>query len=753
MPFKLSKNTPGKKDTEKKQENPIETELQSLLEACRKNLRSVDEDLISRAFYRCLAVHEKKVRRSGEPYYMHPLGVAHIVISEIPLDDISVAAALLHDVVDDSENYSIKSLRSDFGNTIAEIVEGIAKIRHIENQNIEQLENYRKFLLAMFKDVRIILIKLADRLHNMRTLEYLPLERQKRIAHETMEVFAPFAQRFGLGSIKWELEDLAFKYIDRKAYNDIKQALSLTREERTQYIKEFKEPLNDRLTNNEIFKKNNIKFEISGRPKHIYSIHNKTIIRGKPLEELYDLFALRIILENDDSNYCFFAYGILSELYRPVPGTFKNYIANPKKNGYQSIHTAVVGPGDRPVEVQIRTRQMHEVSERGVAAHFKYKRGLLPAQSVLEDKNLEQWLDLIRNIFENIGDEPVEYLLESVKNNIFQDEIFVFTPRNEFKTLPKDSTPLDFAYSIHTDIGAHCIGAKVSGRVVPLDYKLQSGDQIEILTSRKQKPSKDWQKIVVTQRAKVALYKYFSEENKLLQLSGKKTWEEYLKARGVHARNIDMVNLLKLMDIKTRGIFFGGIANEDIDIDYAFKLLGKPEPVTLTEKPKADSAAESHNGKHESTSAHARYTGNLRDTSVEIALAHCCYPVPGDKIVAFIDNDEKLIVHRANCKTIRHYEKVTGFNLFDIEWDSLLHIPILSKICIHGEESANLIGDITSLILSSKGVSIRSFSFDSSNNKFKGLVTLELKDVEQLNVIIQKLRSINGLKTIERYIE
>ena len=477
-----------------------EADLQLLLSECNRMLSKVDEELITKAFRFCVEIHKNDTRADGRPYYSHLLATALIVVREITLDDISVAAALLHDVVEDHEpRVSLSDLRKDFGDTIAEIVDGVTKIRDIsKSKEITRAESYRKLLLSLVNDVRVILIKFADRLHNMRTLDHLNPESQKRIAKETMEIYAPFAHRFGLGSIKWEMEDLAFKYLDREHYDEVKSGLKSTRKEREDFINGFISPIEERL------QANHIKFEISGRPKHIYSIYNKMRMQEKRIDELYDLFAIRIILDTDDKNECFFVYGIVSEIYTPVPERFKDYISVPKKNNYQSLHTTVIGNDGKRVEVQIRTRTMHEIAEKGVAAHFNYKAESLGKKITFGNKDLEEWANWMRDVFDNAGggDEAVQQLLESFRLNLYQQELQVFTPKGELRVLPMNSTPIDFAFDIHSAIGLHCIGAKVNGRIVSLDYKLQNGDQVEIITSKNQSPNRDWERFIVTHKAK-----------------------------------------------------------------------------------------------------------------------------------------------------------------------------------------------------------------------------------------------------------
>jgi guanosine-3',5'-bis(diphosphate) 3'-pyrophosphohydrolase len=488
--------------------------LDELLALCHKNLKSVDESLIKRAFDFSLTAHKKDLRASGEPFFNHPFEVAVIVAKEIPLDDVSVAAALLHDVAEDTD-YEIKDIKQEFGATIADIVDGATKITDIfQSHEVTKAENWRKMLLSMVNDIRVMLIKFADRLHNMRTLEYLPQEKRGRIAKDTLDIYAPFAHRFGLAKIKWELEDLAFKYLFPTEYEEISRALKAKRRERENYIKKFIEPIQAEL------KSEGFVFDIEGRPKHIYSIANKIKKQNKSIDDLYDLFAVRIILDTENVNDCFAVYGILSEEYIPIPERFKNYISLPKANGYRSIHTTVIGPEGKRVEVQIRTRSMHEVAERGVAAHWKYKEG-----DPQLDSKVENWIVWIREMFEQASEESTpKQLIESFKLNLYQDEIYVFTPKGDLKILPKGATPIDFAFDVHSNIGSHCIGAKVNSKIVPLDAKLSSGDQIEIITSKNQTPNISWEKFVVTNKAKSHIRKWFKEEQRKQISAGSEIW-------------------------------------------------------------------------------------------------------------------------------------------------------------------------------------------------------------------------------------
>ena len=484
--------------------------LDDLLSACKMNLPSVNEELVTKAMKLAYEAHKNDFRASGELYFYHPYNVAMIVAKEIPLDDISVISALLHDIVEDTE-IGLDFVEKEFGKEVAEIVNGVTKIGGVfKGQEITQAENYRKMLLSMVNDVRVILVKFADRIHNMRTLEFVPPQKQRRIARETLEIYAPFANRFGLGKIKWELEDLAFKYLNKEAYNEIARKINNKRKERESYINKFIGPIAEKLL---VHKLN---FEIGGRPKHLYSIYKKMIKLNTTFENIYDLFAIRIILESDDPNECYYVLGVINQLYKPIHDRFKDYISIPKKNNYQSIHNTVIGPEGKLVEIQIRTRMMHEIAEKGVAAHWKYKENLATA-----DRDLEDWVNWIRDVFENVNKyEATKEILASFKLNLYQDEIYIFSPKGDLKRLPIDSTPVDFAYEIHSRVGFNCIGAKVNGKIVPLDTKLNSGDQVEIITSKNQHPNKGWLKFVKTHKAKQNIRKYLNKEEVAMLLVG-----------------------------------------------------------------------------------------------------------------------------------------------------------------------------------------------------------------------------------------
>ncbi|MDE3058874.1 MAG: bifunctional (p)ppGpp synthetase/guanosine-3',5'-bis(diphosphate) 3'-pyrophosphohydrolase [Bacteroidota bacterium] len=723
--------------------------LDDLLAMCRRNLRSVDEDLITRAFELSLEAHKHDIRASGEPYFYHPYEVATVVAKEIALDDVSVACALLHDVAEDTE-FGIKDIREEFGDTIADIVDGATKISDIfRSHEITQAENYRKLLLSMVNDIRVMIVKFADRLHNMRTLEYLPAERQERLAKETLDIYAPFAHRFGLAKIKWELEDLAFKYLHRKDYEELAHAIKAKRREREHYIRKFIAPIEAQL------KAHEFKFEIAGRPKHLYSIYNKMVTRGKPLDEIYDMFAVRIILDSDDNNDCFNVYGIVSEFYKPIPERFKDYISIPKKNGYQSIHTTVVGPEGKMVEVQIRTRAMHEIAERGVAAHWMYKENLSTI-----DKELENWVNWVREIFEQRSDETPNELLESFKLNLYQDEIYVFTPKGDLKILPKSATPLDFAYEIHSNIGSQTIGAKVNGRIVPLNTILRSGDQVEIITSKKQTPNADWEKIVVTHKAKQHIRRWIKEELRKHVEEGKEVWEKKLKKARLHVNEDDLVKFLHQQRISNAQTFYMQINQQELDPDTMIELL-----VEKTRHPGGEGAKEEL-----PPTLFKKFVKTARSMTSGISLkaplglfgssdnfmhhyAKCCNPIPGDDIIGFVTRGEGIKIHRRNCRNVLAMRLNDEERLVEVSWPPASEADFIAGVKISGDDRTGLLNDITHAISTYNNTNIRSVNVTTKDSMFEGEFILYVKNTEHLNQIVDKLRKIKGIAKAERFEE
>ncbi len=561
--------------------NP-EEDFQALINQLKINKIQFDPKKFRLAFDIILEVNHNTLHINGLPRYTHPLSVAMIVIREIPLDEESILSALMHDIWKVSDKYDYNYIKKEFGENIAKVVDSLHKIRDIDSvtlSNPEKIENYRKFLIAIATDYRVILIKLADVLDNMRNVQYFSEAEQIRRAMETFEIYNPFANRMGLRNLKWELDDLAFKITYPKEFEEISNYLASSKQQREEYIIKFIEPLHDLLSKNEFLKKNKVTFEINGRAKHIYSIYNKTLLRGKPVEELYDLFAIRVILGVSDPYMCHYIYGLLASIYPPVPETFKDYIGTPKKNGYQSIHTAVFGLENKIVEIQIRTESMHLYSEQGIAAHFNYK-SQLPKNSILENQEIQRWLDVVREIFENEQNVDPSEILEEVKTNLFADEIYVYSPINEFITLPVNSTTLDYAYKIHTEIGDHYVGAKVNGKIIPIEYVLRNGDKVEIIVSNNAKPSEDWLNYVVTSKAKNHLMQYFKDLKKEKQRIGKLRWEKESRNKKLNLDESQIVKYLEEYNITRITDFYELLGDETIDVDkILIYLKGKVMPM------------------------------------------------------------------------------------------------------------------------------------------------------------------------------
>ena len=710
--------------------------LSDLLVTCRKHLPAVNEALIIKSFEFAMEAHKNDLRASGEPYFTHPFEVALIVAKELPLDDVTVASTLLHDVVEDTE-FDLDILAKEFGNEVAEIVDGVTKISGIfKGQEITQAENYRKLLLSMVRDVRVILVKFADRLHNMRTLEYVNPEKQRRIAQETLEIYAPFANRFGLGRVKWELEDLSFKYLNREAYEEIAKKIQSKRKEREAYIKKFTEPVLIKLDGY------NLKYEISGRPKHLYSIYRKMVRRNKPFEEIYDLFAIRIILDTENTNDCYTTLGIVNQMYLPVPDRFKDYVSIPKTNNYQSIHTTVVGPEGRLVEVQIRTRNMHEVAEKGVAAHWRYKEN-----KSSEDKNLDNWVNWIRDIFENATrEETRKDLLESFKLNLYQDEIYVFTPKGDLRRLPVNSTPVDFAFEIHSKIGHHCIGAKVNGKIVPLDTILHSGDQVEIISSKNQHPNKNWLKFVTTHKAQSAIRKFLNKEEEEIVNSGKEIWEKRLKKLKLEFNSSDVAKLASSLKYENNRQFYSAIAQGKINLE---------EVLTATkEKDKKEEKAPVLEFENFANIAREDAGGVLvdgKEYGILYSYAKCCNPIPGDPVIGYITVGEGIKIHRKTCPNLLNLSLKDESKLVPVQWPENESSLFVAGITVMGEDAPGLLNEISHAIVSYQNTNIKSININTSDSTFEGSVTLYVHNLEHLSRIMDRLKKVKFIYSVERF--
>ncbi|GAB6281431.1 MAG: bifunctional (p)ppGpp synthetase/guanosine-3',5'-bis(diphosphate) 3'-pyrophosphohydrolase [Ignavibacterium sp.] len=710
--------------------------LDELLINCKKNLTKFDEKLIRKAFDFASVAHENDLRASNEPYITHPTAVANILATEIPFDDVSVACGLLHDVVEDNSEYTIDIIKKNFGEDIAIIVDGLTKIKNLfQGTDINQAENYRKLLMSIAKDIRVIIVKFADRLHNMRTIEFLHPDKRKRIAKETLEIYAPLANRFGLGKLKWELEDLAFKELNRQAYESIKKKINAKRTEREKYIQKFSLPIKQKLDSY------SFKYEISGRPKHLYSIYRKMIKRNKPFEEIYDLFAVRIILETDDVNQCYTTFGIVNQIYTPVPDRFKDYIAIPKTNNYQSIHTTVVGPEGKLVEVQIRTIEMHEIAEKGVAAHWRYKEG-----KIEYDGTINQYVNWIRELLDNANnDELRKNIIDNFKLNLYSDEIYVFTPKGDLKRLPINSTPVDFAFEIHSKVGHHCIGAKVNGKIVPLDTKLHSGDQVEIITSKNQHPNKNWLKFVVTHKTRSEIKKWINKEDEDLINSGKEIFEKKIKKLKLTFTPQELTKLSTSLKFENTKHFFKTIAQGTINLDVVLKT-------NLQESNKKNK--ESILGFDEFADYARTSSGEIvidgETSQLKVSYAKCCNPIPGDQIVGYVTIGEGLKVHKKNCKEIIQISEKEPDKIVAIDWPKVENSTFIAGLSIKGEDSPGLLNDISHNIVSYQNTNIKSMNIDTVDSYFEGVITLYVRDLEHLSRIIERLKKVKGVHSVTR---
>lgn len=710
--------------------------LDDLFEECHKNLPSVNEELIRKAFQLSYESHKNDFRASGEPYFNHPYEVAMIVSHEMPLDDISVVSALLHDVVEDSD-ISIDFIVSEFGKEVSEIVDGVTKMGGVfKGQEINQAENYRKLLLSMVKDVRVILVKFADRLHNMRTLEFVHPQKQRRIAKETLEIYAPFAHRFGLGAIKWEMEDLSFKYLNKESYDDIAKRINNTRRERESFINKFVKPVVEKLHEHKLV------YELGGRPKHLYSIYRKMVMQNRPFEDIYDLLAVRIILESNDPNECYYVLGIINQLYKPIPDRFKDFISIPKKNNYQSIHTTVIGPEGRLVEVQIRTRRMHEIAERGVAAHWKYKENIGTGG---ENTDLEEWVNWIRDIFENASkDEATKEILASFKLNLYQDEIYIFTPKGDLRRLPLDSTPVDFAYEVHSNVGNRCIGAKVNNKIVPLDTVLHSGDQVEIITSKNQHPNKSWLQFVRTHKAKNNIRKYLGKEEEKIYEAGKEVWEKKIKKLKLSFSQDDVIKLFRKLKYDNIRDFYQAVAEDKLNLDQILNPQTETEEKLSTEIEFNKFADIARN-----TAGGVMVEGDAKGFAY--TYAKCCNPIPGDHVIGYVTIGEGIKIHRKDCKNLINMLKNGENRVVPVSWPKSNDSYFVAGLIIKGEDMPGLLKDISNSITTYQNTNIKSVNIISNDSLFRGTITVYVKDLDHLNKLIDRLKKNKGIYSVERF--
>ncbi len=726
---------------EEQEKKLILREYRALLRGLKEKLKPGDKRLIRLAFEMAVEAHKTMRRKSGEPYILHPIAVARICVEEIGLGVRSTICSLLHDTVEDTD-ISLEDIEREFGNEIARIVDGLTKISNVIDVNAsQQAENFKKILLTLTDDPRVILIKLADRLHNMRTLDHMKSDKQLKISSETVYVYAPLAHRMGLYNIKTEMEDLAMKYLEPDAYKEIARKLAETKKERSRYINEFIKPLKDKLDKAEL------KFEMYGRPKHIHSIQNKMKKKGVSFEEVYDLFAIRIILESTPENEksdCWKVYSIITDEYTPAPERLRDWLSNPKSNGYEALHTTVMGPQGKWVEVQIRTKRMNEIAEKGLAAHWKYKEGSA------DENRFDKWFQQIREVIGNQDTDSVDFL-QDFKTSFLAEEIYVYTPKGDVKMLPVNSTSLDFAFSIHSAIGVKTIGAKVNHKLVPLSHKLRSGDQVEIITSNKQKPSEDWLNFVVTSKAKGRIRDALKEEKRKVAEDGKYTVQRKIEGMGAafNQHNIDEVWTYYKLNSALDLFYQVAIKNIDLKELKDFKVYGDkieaPKPVKIQEI-KVDGLHHTFPKKE----AELIIFGESSDKIV-YNLANCCKPIPGDDVFGFVTTGKGLTIHRTNCPNAAKLMANFGHRIVKTKWAKNKEISFLTGLKIVGLDDVGVVNKITNLISGELRINIAALTIEAKEGVFEGNIKLYVHDKEELDELVRNLYSLPGIEKVDRY--
>ncbi|TXK75031.1 bifunctional (p)ppGpp synthetase/guanosine-3',5'-bis(diphosphate) 3'-pyrophosphohydrolase [Mesonia sp. K4-1] len=722
----------------------IAQEYKELLRISYRALSDDDKILIRKAFETAVDAHKDQRRKSGEAYIFHPIAVAKIVASEIGLDATSIAAALLHDVVEDTD-FTLQDMEDMFGVVVARIVEGLTKISHLEHdKDISlQAENFRKMLLTLNDDIRVIIIKIADRLHNMQTMDSMREDKQVKIASETLYIYAPLAHRIGLYNIKTELEDLSLKYTEPDIYKNILNKIKDSKEEQDLYIKDFSKVIADTLD------KENLAYEIKGRPKSIFSIRKKILKQNVTFDEIYDKFAIRIIYKSSPEEEKFLAwkiYSIVTDHFRPNPIRLRDWISSPKSTGYEALHITVMGPKGRWVEVQIRSERMNEIAEKGYAAHYKYKHG-----AKQEDENLEQWLNKLQEALENSEANAVDFV-EQFKLNLYSKEIFVFTPKGDLKSLPKGSSPLDFAFSIHTEIGLKTRGAKVNGKLVPLSHKLKSGDQVDIITSENIKPNNNWLDYANTARAKSKIKNALKEERKKLAEEGKAILARKLRSLKVPYSKQTINELVKFFKLKTSLDLFYRVGIGTID-NIALKQYNASRSNALVSffknKIRKPSISEDLNKEEITTNFDLLVFGKEED-KLEYKLANCCNPIPGDPVFGFVTVNEGIKVHKKDCPNAIQLQSNYAYRIISAKWIDSSQEEFRAVINLNGLDNLGLVSEITKEISNNLHVNMRNISFDSHESVFQGKITVIVKNKTILKKLMTRLKKINGIDKVTR---
>ena len=729
---------------EEEEKKEILRHYRGLLRVLKLKLKPGDKQLLRTAFEMAAEAHETMRRKSGEPYILHPIAVAKICVEEIGLGIRSTICALLHDTVEDTD-ITLEDIQREFGVEVTKIVDGLTKISTVMDTNsTQQADNFKKILLTLTDDPRVILIKLADRLHNMRTLESMKREKQLKISSETIFVYAPLAHRMGLYNIKTEMEDLAMKYMEPDTYKYIAQKLNDTRRERTKYINDFIRPLKEKLD------KADFDFEIYGRPKSIHSIWNKMKKKGVSFEEVYDLFAIRILVNSSlekEKEDCWKVYSIITDEYNPSPERLRDWLSNPKSNGYEALHTTVMGPQGKWVEVQIRTKRMNEIAEKGLAAHWKYKEGKE------DESRFDKWFHQIREALTSQDENSVDFL-QDFKTSFLAEEIYVYTPKGEIKMLPVGASALDFAFGVHTAVGSKCIGAKVNHKLVPISHKLRSGDQIEIITSAKQKPNIEWLNFVVTSKAKSKIKDTLKEEKRNTAEDGKYTLQRKLEGMGAAMSQHNMEELTSFYKVSSSLDLMYDIAIKKIDLRelkeftvHGDKIIA-PKPV----KPHPDEKTEKeHTPKqYDKKDAELIIFGESSD-KIQYTLANCCKPIPGDDVFGFVTTGEGLKIHRTNCPNATRLLANYGHRVVKTKWAKNKEISFLTGLKIIGLDDVGVIHKITNLISGELKFNISAMTIEAKEGIFEGNVKIFVHDKEELDELVDRLVSMTGIERVDRY--
>jgi len=726
-----------------KENKEIQSRYKDLISNTYRTLDEEQNKVIRKAFDIALDAHKDQRRKTGEPYIYHPIEVAKIVANEIGLGTTSIACALLHDVIEDSE-YTYEDLKKIFGQKIAEIVNGLTKISVMNHQNISvQSENYRKLLLTLSEDFRVILIKIADRLHNMRTLESMRDDKQKKIASETSYIYAPLAHRLGLYNIKSELEDLSLKYNNPDVYYDIANKLELAKDNREKYVEEFKKEVSEQL------KEEKLNFTIKGRAKAISSIYRKMLKQNVPFEEVYDNYAIRIIYKSDAKNEKFIAwkiYSIVTDLYHSNPQRMRDWITNPRSTGYESLHLTVLGPDKKWIEVQIRSERMDEIAEKGVAAHYKYKEGF---KQNSDDRNFEQWVSQIREVIEQQQNLSTTELLDNIKLNLYSKEVFVFTPKGEIKILPVGSTALDFAFSVHSDLGMKCLGAKINGKLVPISYVLQNGDQIDILSSQNQKPKQDWLDIVITSKAKSRIKAALNSEKNNQVSEGKEIFQRKLRHAKINFTEEEVNNIQRYFNLKTSQDLFLKFYDGTYDTTDLKKYVDSKSTLkTFFQKFRKSTPSVAF--EETPTTDLDLIVFGKDEEKLNYSFAKCCTVIPGDKIFGFITISDGIKVHNDGCPNAINLRANYDYRVIPAKWVNEQRYKSRVRIEIEGIDRKGLVNDITEVISNAMNIDMKSISIESNDGIFLGNITLEVKNKSQLEETLKQLKNVLSVTNVKR---